>query len=185
MPKLYTGDAKGADARFLSNARNKEHESLSISTKTFSDEELELAAPLVKKVAKILKKSVPRPNTYTEKLIRRNYYQLYIPEKDDLTDCMYTVISSFDPDISNNVPGGTGWTVNMYILLNKQFNKKNHIYLYVEKEKSWFKWFYKNQEWKKQSEIYFPDDWETYTGIGSREIGKRGFKNIDRLFDTD
>lgn len=185
MPKLYTGDAQGADARFLLNARNKGHEFLSISTKTFSDEELELAASLVKQVAKILKKSVPRPNTYIEKLIRRNYYQCYIPETDELTDCMYAVISSFDSNISNNVPGGSGWTVNMYILLNEKMKKKNPIYLYVEDEKSWFKWSYKNQEWKKQSEIYFPDDWETYTGIGSREIGKRGFKAIDRLYETD
>lgn len=177
---MFSGGAVGADMLWEQLASQYGHKVRAFSfDKHHTNSENRFIIPqyilngadrAIKKAAKSLKKSDKFFNTFVANLIRRNYYQI--------TDT--TAVYALAPiDFENqNVKGGTGWAVQMYIDECIDLNKKPNLYV-CDIDGTWYN--YSHTVFNKCDPPPIPtEDW---TGIGSRVLTEAQIQAAKDLFN--
>lgn len=185
---LLTGGAAGADTMFAKCAAQAKHQvvhwvfsgfktKLRSNLYELTDELLTEADSFVLRANKGLNRTFPTKNSYTNNLIRRNYYQV------KWCSSVYAV-SKFDSGGSMlNVDGGTAWAMQMYadrFMYDQEPFELCNLYLYDQNYKCWYHW---NKVWTSIDSPPTPQG--VYAGIGSREINNDGIAAIQALYSKD
>lgn len=179
-PLLTSGGATGADILWTHCAS-----SAGFHTKTFSftghstyvrnnvvelnQTELDIANPALEITAKILKRRLPRPDSYIMKLLQRSWHIVHD------VDAVYAVgrINPNGPGLG--VVGGTAWGCEMYNYYSSQVN----LYFYDMNTERWLKW--NNAKWEPCIPP-LPNTFARCAGIGSRDLTDEGTDAIKMLF---
>jgi hypothetical protein len=174
----FSGGAKGADLSWGKVALENNHDLIHFTfrghsklksdhIKILTQEELNLADPILIKANAVLKRSWPAHSEFVNNLLRRNYYQIME------TKSIYA-IAGID---GLTVFGGTAWAVEMFKIL---YPDNNRIYVFDQLKKSWFQWNFIN--WIKIDKPPIPSG--AWTGIGTRELTDDGIREIENVFST-
>ena len=179
MSILNSGGAEGADAEFGKQAKLIGHEVRHYVFRGMKSEcddlvvlnanELKEADEYLKWANIKLKRKFPTQSTYVDNLLRRNFHQI----KD--TYVVYAVA----PLKNKMVEGGTAWGVELAKIRNVSI-----IYLFNLNENKWNQWSYAANCWDYILEIdmFKPNVFSVYTGIGSRKLTQKGEDAIRQLF---
>lgn len=190
---MVSGGAGGSDTYWSISAHNAGHSVVHISfpghrlhpgakgeRRQQSLDQLEANADKLGRVAKEIKKSVPRA-PYIRKLILRNFYQF-----SEETEAMYAVVGTLRDSCRSQlqrIPGGTGWTIAAYILTHAT----PLAYVFVQQERKWYEWNVADNEWVCLGDAVLPekkpgDCLVSYSAVGTRDINEHGIQAIENLF---
>ena len=175
----YSGGAVGADKawgeiaiankhRLIHYVFKNHHGSNGPHAVVLEKDQLYRADPHLAAANKILKRSWPAHSDFVSNLLRRNYFQI----RD--TEAVYAV-AGID---GNTVFGGTAWAVEMFKNINPS---SENIFVFDESANLWYRW--RGYNWSVENKYDIPRPSGKWTGIGSRELGKKGSMAIGELFE--
>lgn len=183
MPICNSGGADGADLHFGEMAIRAGHELRHFTFEghrsannehalVLTQRELVLADPFLKKANKTLQRTFPTASEHTNSLLRRNYWQI------SDTQAVYAVA----PLVSQQVQGGTAWAIQMAMDMGLEM-----IYLFDTLTSHWYRYKQFPGHWEKVYFVYPPDEWDIYTGIGSRpkNLTTAAYLAIEEVYGFD
>lgn len=199
---LYSGAAVGADTEWDNCAVSAGHEAVHFvpssngrysnirgDLRVIDDGKASLAHQYVMKANKSLKRTYPTKNTYTNRLLQRNYYQI------NEVNTLYAV-GTFNSN--SEVDGGTAWAIQMFLdRINIDSNRTISmcpVYFYHLDKNIWYQAYLTllmNNNNLKRSLGWFaieknnvPRPSGKYAGIGSRNITEEGRLAIADLYKS-
>lgn len=178
-----SGGAIGADTLWIEAAKRAGHEYINYvfethrssnneGSKVLSQQDLNLADPLLCMANKVLKRKFPTKSDHVNNLLRRNYWQV------KNTNSVYAV-AGLDID-TGLVIGGTAWAIEVFKIL---YPDSNEIYLYDSRREQWFQW--ELIKWNKISLEDVTEPSGLWTGIGTRDIDSQGEAAILAVFNRN
>ena len=179
MSVCNSGGADGADATFGLYAKQIKHQVNHFAFRGMKSKcedivlldpiNLRIADPYLLQANKTLKRQFPCRSEYVNNLLRRNYWQV----RD--TNAVFAAA----PLNNNMVEGGTAWAVQMALDMHVPI-----LYIFDLTTNKWHQWLYSMGKWEYllPNEVFKPDNFSVYTGIGSRELTFEGYDAIKWLY---
>lgn len=191
---MYSGGARGADLLWGEIASKEGHHVIHFVFKghgtkapkeqqeMLSDEELIRADKHLIEANKVLKRTFPTTNDYTNNLLRRNVYQVFF------TQSLYAV-AGIDFD-TGNLMGGTAWATQVFknawggVWDSSRENGNGGCYCFNVNDNHWYSWDYHNLKWKEIERPPTPSG--NWTGIGtSRYLTDEAKQAMKNLFENE